>query len=105
MKQGNPQRDNIQALTLDLKAMVDQLEYLLQVFNQQRKPKRFRRTMLICDALELHEGAAGVFASYHLPRCSSCVVRFEESLEEAAQAYDIPLEKWLTELNGLLSSR
>ncbi len=61
--------------------------------------------MLICDALELHEGAASVFASYHLPRCSSCVVRFEESLEEAAQAYDIPLEEWLAELNGLLSAR
>ena len=60
--------------------------------------------MLINDALELHHGAASVFASYHLIRCSSCVVRFEESLEEAAQAYDIPLEEWLLKLNSLLAS-
>ena len=105
MKQGNPQRESLQDLLFELKHSFDRLDDLLNTMKLQRKPRRFRKTMLIKDALELHEGAASVFASYHLIRCSSCIVRFEESLEEAAQAYDIPLEAWLLELNALLSSR
>ena len=105
MKQGNRQREILQALLLELKNYFDQLDELLCKMKEQRKPRRFRKTMLICDALDLHEGAKDIFAAHHLIRCSSCIVRFEESLEEAAQAYDIPLELWLCELNALLNVR
>ena len=40
-----------------------------------------------------------VFAHRHLPNCDSCAVRFDESLEEAAEAYQIPLIEWLLALN------
>ena len=105
MKQGNGQRKSIQALLFELKNYLDQFDELLNKMKDQRKPRRFRKTMLICDALDLHEEASTVFAAHHLIRCSSCIVRFEESLEEAAQAYDIPLELWLCQLNALLHSK
>ena len=105
VQQGNRPRECLQDLLFELKHSLDLFDDLLNTMKLQRRPRRFRKTMLIKDALELHEDAASVFASHHLIRCSSCIVRFEESLEEAAQAYDIPLETWLWELNALLDPK
>ena len=54
---------------------------------------------LIHHAWSSSEMAPIVFAHRHLPSCDSCAVRFDESLEEAAEAYQIPLVEWLLALN------
>jgi hypothetical protein len=63
----------------------------------------FHSGMTIEEALARHPGAAGTFSLRHLPACHLCAVRFDETVAEAADAYGIPLEEWLQELNSLLS--
>ena len=62
----------------------------------------FQSRMTIQEALARHAGASQVFRDRHLPGCHLCAVRFDETLGEAAEAYGIPLEEWLAELNALL---
>ena len=54
---------------------------------------------LIHDAWNSSVMAPNIFAHRHLPNCDSCAVRFDESLEEASEAYQIPLFEWLVALN------
>ena len=46
--------------------------------------------------------AQSVFEEFHLNACANCSVRFDESLAEAAEAYEISLELWLMKLNTYL---
>lgn len=62
----------------------------------------FSADMTIDQAWRRHPGAGAVFALHHLPACPSCAVRFDETLEEAADAYGLPLPALLAQLNALL---
>ena len=67
-----------------------------------RRTKEFYAHMTIEQAWQHHPKTKVVFASVGLPRCHKCFVRFEETLQEAAEAYDIDLQKWLIALNDLV---
>jgi len=58
--------------------------------------------MTIDQAWHAHPDAPAVFARYHLPSCDGCAVRFDERIEEAAQAYGIDLDQFLSDLNDIL---
>jgi hypothetical protein len=62
---------------------------------------RFGPGTIVAEALEMHPKARWVFAAYHLSGCSSCGMAYEETLEEMAGCYGIPLEQFLTDLNSL----
>jgi len=79
---------------------------LQQMLRTVRKPEKkhippFTGGMTIEEAWNAHPGAPSVFAQYHLPGCDGCAVRFEERIEEAAEAYGIELDRFLTDLNQL----
>ena len=61
----------------------------------------FTSDMTIEQAWHAHPKAPDIFAAYHLPACDGCSVRFEETLAEAAEAYGIDLNSFLTQLNAL----
>ena len=61
----------------------------------------FTSEMTIEQAWHAHPKAPSVFASHHLPSCDGCSVRFEETIAEAAEAYGIDLNSFLTQLNAL----
>ena len=62
----------------------------------------FSASMTVEQAWRRHPGAAKVFAVFHLPDCQGCAVRFDETLGEAAEAYDLDLSGLLGALNALL---
>jgi hybrid cluster-associated redox disulfide protein len=62
----------------------------------------FSADMTIEQAWHAHPAAPQVFSKYHLPACDGCAVRFDERLEEAAQAYGIDLNQFLRDLNDIL---
>ena len=61
----------------------------------------FTPDMTIDQAWNAHPKAPSIFAAHHLPSCDGCSVRFEETLAEAAEAYGIDLDSFLTQLNTL----
>ena len=63
----------------------------------------FSAEMTIDDAWNNHPKASEIFQRYHLPSCSGCSVRFDETIAEATEAYGIPLEDFLCALNALPS--
>lgn len=63
----------------------------------------FHADMSMDQAWRRHPGAPAVFARHHLPACDGCAVRFDETLEEAAVAYGLDLQRLLAELNLLLA--
>ena len=62
----------------------------------------FSPQMTVDQAWRRHPAAGQVFARHHLPGCQSCAVRFDETIAEAADAYGLPLDALLTQLNALL---
>ena len=52
-------------------------------------------------ALRAHPQISNVFATYDLPSCDQCAVRFHETINEAAEAYEIDLHQFLTSLRTL----
>ena len=62
----------------------------------------FHAEMTIEDAWKNHPEAPLVFRDFHLPACDGCAVRFEETLREAASAYELDLEAFLAALNALI---
>jgi hypothetical protein len=91
-----------QPLFYALQLEVNDFSELILAFQQRRKPRRFSKKMTIQQALQFHPEAKNVFEDHGLPRCSKCSVRFEETLQEAADVYDINLSVWLFDLNRLL---
>ena len=61
----------------------------------------FTAAMTIDEAWHAHRGAPAVFGLHHLPACDGCSVRFDERVSEAAAAYGIDLDTFLTDLNAL----
>jgi hypothetical protein len=62
----------------------------------------FVPTMTVEQAWRRHPLARTVFAQHHLPSCDQCAVRFDETVGEAADAYDLDLEQMMGALNALL---
>jgi hybrid cluster-associated redox disulfide protein len=58
--------------------------------------------MTVGEALALHPSAKWVFAAYHIGGCSQCAMSDEETLEQVANGYRLPLEKLIGDLNSLL---
>lgn len=54
------------------------------------------------SVLALHPKARWVLAAYHFGSCASCRISADETLEQAAAAYGIMLERLLADLNSLL---
>jgi hybrid cluster-associated redox disulfide protein len=79
-------------------------EFLRRIGREQ-KPPIFTTDMTIDEAWHAHSDAPGVFARHHLPSCDGCAVRFDESLQEATEAYGIDLADFLKELNSLPNRR
>jgi hypothetical protein len=74
---------------------------------EERIPERARQfvpEMTVGGALALHAAAKWVFASYRIGGCSSCAMSDEETLEQLAVAYDLPLDRLIRDLNSLLAS-
>ena len=79
------------------------LEERLKALDPLLERVPFRPDMTIDQAWNHHPDAPDVFARHHLPACNSCAVRFDETLEEAADAYGLKIETLLKELNTLLT--
>ncbi len=62
----------------------------------------FSAEMTIDQAWRRHPAARRIFAAHHLPGCGGCAVRYDETLAEAAAAYDLDLAALLAALNALL---
>ncbi len=64
---------------------------------------RFLPEMTVGAALALHPSARWVFAAHHLFGCTGCAASADETLEEVATGYQLPLERMLADLNALLA--
>lgn len=60
--------------------------------------------MTVEEALALHPSAKWVLAAYHIGGCSQCAMSEEETLEQVAAGYQLPLDHLLSDLNSLLTS-
>ena len=71
----------------------------------KRSFRSFRSNMTIEQTLHLHPAAYTVLQKFGFPNCKNCTVRFEETLQEASDAYDINLNQMLSSLNQLLEKK
>ena len=62
----------------------------------------FNKDMTVGEAMSTHPNARWVFASYHLGGCSHCAISNEETIEQVAEGYGVPLDKLIEDLNALL---
>ena len=63
----------------------------------------FTAETVVADALDKHPKARWVFAAWHIGGCNGCSRSVDETLEEVASGYRIPLEELLRDLNALLA--
>jgi len=63
----------------------------------------FHGGMTVENARHHHPLAPTVFEQHRMPSCERCAVRFEETIEEATEAYGIELQSFLDDLNALTS--
>lgn len=61
----------------------------------------FDAQTIVSDALSRHPKARWVFAAYHIGGCNGCERAINETLEQVATGYGIPLDKLLRDLNSL----
>lgn len=66
-------------------------------------PRMFEPETIVADALEMHPKARWVFAAYHLGGCNSCDRAYDETLQDLADGYGVPLDRFLSDLNALLA--
>ena len=64
----------------------------------------FESATIVADALAMHPKARWVFAAYHVGGCNGCTLASEETLEELARGYGLPLDGLLRDLNSLLAA-
>jgi hybrid cluster-associated redox disulfide protein len=64
---------------------------------------QFTKEMTVGEAMTLHPNARWVFASYHLGGCSHCAISNEETIEQVAEGYGVPLDALIGDLNSLLT--
>ncbi len=89
-----------------LEAQVLELERRARQMDLRSRVARegFRPDMTMDEVLLAHPGAVRVLQDVHLPHCPGCAVRFDETLEEAAQAYGLALGPLLSSLDALVSA-
>lgn len=63
---------------------------------------KFDATMTVSEALAAHPHARWVFAAYHIGGCNGCSRVDDETIAEVAAGYQLPLEQFLADLNGLV---
>lgn len=63
----------------------------------------FQPETVVADALAAHPKVRWVFAAWHLGGCSSCERAPDETLQQLAEGYGIPLDSFLRDLNSLLN--
>ena len=63
---------------------------------------RFSADMTLDQVWRRHPGVRALFAARHLPACDGCALRHDETLAEAAEAYDLDLATLMDELNALI---
>jgi hybrid cluster-associated redox disulfide protein len=68
----------------------------------QTEGRQFDKDMTVGEAMATHPNARWVFASYHLGGCSHCAISNEETIEQVAEGYGVPLDKLIEDLNSLL---
>jgi hypothetical protein len=66
--------------------------------------QKFSPEMTVREALAFHAASRWVFAAYHIGGCSHCAMSDEETLDELATGYGLPVDKLLRDLNSLLDS-
>ena len=64
--------------------------------------RNFEASMRVGEALDRHPHARWVFAAYHIGGCDGCSRVGDETLAEVADAYRLPLDRLLADLNALL---
>jgi hybrid cluster-associated redox disulfide protein len=64
----------------------------------------FSARMKVQEALDEHPSARWVFAAYHIKGCDGCSSADNETLEEVAAAYKIPLDRLVEDLNSLVKN-
>jgi len=84
---------------LSMRQGIDDLQNRISRMETQEP---IRGSDTIDKAWHSHPNASKVFAGYHLHACHQCAVRFDETIQEAALAYDFSAEALLVELNLLL---
>lgn len=94
------ERDRVQALEVEVAGLRRGLATVAADLRLLGQP--FHGAMTMDQAWRRHPGAPAVFARHHLPACDGCAVRFDETLEEAATAYGLDLQRLLSELDLLL---
>ena len=62
----------------------------------------FEPHTIVAEALSLHPKARWVFAAYHIGGCNGCERASDETLEQVATGYGIPLDRLLRDLNSLV---
>ncbi len=62
----------------------------------------FEPQTVVAEALASHPKARWVFAAYHVGGCSGCSRAADETLEQLADGYRIPLQEFLRDLNSLV---
>lgn len=92
--------DRIDAVETRIRSLVERIEALRADLDLLGRP--FAPDMTVDQAWRRHPRAREVFSRHHLPACDGCAVRFDETLAEVAEAYDIDLAELLAELNALL---
>ncbi len=65
-------------------------------------PAPFTKEMTVDQAMKHHPVARWVFFSYNLSGCGACDLSEDETLEQLARKYGIPLDVLLDDLNGIL---
>ena len=93
-------RSRADGLRVDLDAVRGQLAAVSDELALRTMP--FSADMTVDQAWRRHPGAASVFARHDLPGCDGCAVRFDETLQEAARAYDLDLDRLVEDLRALL---
>ena len=64
----------------------------------------FTGGMTVTEAMRHHPVARWVFFSFNLTGCGACSISEQETLEQLASKYGIPLDDLLDELNATLTS-
>lgn len=66
---------------------------------------QFSADMTLDQVWRRHPGVRALFAARHLPACDGCALRHDETLAEAADAYDLDLAALLAALNALIPAQ
>jgi hybrid cluster-associated redox disulfide protein len=100
--------DNLSRLRSELAESQDklttQIADLRLAQRGQSNALRFKSSMTISEALQVHPRVADILSSFHLGGCSQCAVSDVDTIEGACQTYGIDRDALMQALNGLLES-